>query len=179
MYVLSYRVEPKHWDELLRAARKRVRARLRGAKGGRTRKILLAIVSGATIGLLAVSAEKVLGLDTVSILVGLVGTVLAIFVLGPLVSRSSAQQLLRDDGMFMGQVELTANEEKVILNGRHFSSSYDWPLFLELSKLADTLVLWSDPSGGIVIPRSAFSSADNEDAFIAFANARIQASGEA
>jgi hypothetical protein len=35
------------------------------------------------------------------------------------------------------------------------------------------IVFWTDPAAGIVIPRTAFASASDEQAFIAFAKTRI------
>lgn len=114
-------------------------------------------------------------LQTPSFLVGLILGIFGILGIWWLHYFSVRQRLVRPDGPTPREHRLYADETGITLTTAIGKGEYRWAMFEDLTERDDVLLLWYEPGGGIVIPRSAFLAPDAYAGFLALARAQIAA----
>ena len=90
-----------------------------------------------------------------------------------LMRASSNVELLRPNGPYTGHVQVTANDQGVSILLPLFRQEFDWAAVESLSNTDGSVILWLEPSLGEHIPSRAFSSPQQQAAFVDFVSARL------
>lgn len=135
----------------------------------------LALFRFADANLVAID-EQAHGTSTI-VLLALLAGVLATFGLQVLIARSIAARqhrtMLREDGSYLGPRTFTLDAEGVRIEGAHGMTLTRWPVIMDMTQGAETLLLWTDPGAAIMVPKDAFANEAERAGFVAFAEARI------
>lgn len=135
----------------------------------------LALFRFADAHLVAIDPDSVGPTEVV--LIALLTGVVSMFLLQWLVARSiAARQLasaLREGGSYLGPRTFTLDAEGVRIEGAHGMTLTRWPVIVDVTQGAETLLLWTDPGAAIMVPRDAFADDAERAAFVAFVEARI------
>lgn len=77
------------------------------------------------------------------------------------------------NGAVLGERVLGLTDSGIEDKGHNSSATYAWAGIDEISSNGSIVVLWTDPGGGIFLPKSAFESNDALDQFLQLARARL------
>jgi YcxB-like protein len=83
------------------------------------------------------------------------------------------------DGPALSGHVMTLEPQGFRITGPNFNHWLLWPIVHEVSELKTLIVLWMEPAQGIVIPRSAFASAAQAEAFAVTVREYVAKSGAA
>lgn len=91
------------------------------------------------------------------------------FYLCPWISRQIIRPVLaKPDGVVLGDGELRLTHEGVEDVGTHFKTVYDWKAVDGVTFEKNIVVIWMEPTVGVWVPRTAFNSLADEQAFKAY-----------
>lgn len=168
MFHLNYRYNTAHWLRFTRIVNRRVFAKYIWLGS-------LIFPALALASYLRLTTCEVCHVDSDSWLFGVMTGTLAYFATTFAAHTFGKRKALKPDGVFLGPRNLVADDVKVEISGKHDKTTYAWQALDSVSVDKVIVVLWTDPAAGIVIPRTAFASASDEQAFVKFARARILA----
>lgn len=69
--------------------------------------------------------------------------------------------------------QLTIDDVGVVSAGLHDRVEYDWAAFDGVDVYSKTIVIWNEPAAGVIIPRQAFDSPQQEQEFVDFVKTKI------
>jgi hypothetical protein len=177
MIKLAYRLEPHH----LASYQYAVRAKLLKMKGEwwlsqpvqavavLSFAFAMAALANAVLPLMELPFDPLSGLA--GYVIGITSGLLAQW----LHYWACRRQLVRPDGPTLAPHEIELNETGVIARSPKAEAHYRWTMFEAATSYQGVHVLWFEPAAGVVVPRSAFASSDDDAAFLAYASERIQA----
>lgn len=157
MTSLKYHRGMAHWMEFVSLAQKR-------SYGGSLRLVVLAMGAAPMLLAIVLDARWPGSLDPMSVLFGMLGTLLLVSVL----SKVGARRHVRETGWILGDREITLREDGLTDAGKGAVLNVTWPAIEDVSVAKGVVVLWMDSAAGIFIPRHAFASAEQERNFVAF-----------
>jgi YcxB-like protein len=173
MIEVGYRSELRHWKAYNYAANSRA------SSGG----FILQLIGAAAVGFLflflLIAGAQVLGtllkrrMDDFSFSMGMYTSLVF---LGLLLIGSTMRKLrrfVRPDGHVLGQRHVRLTDAAVETWGQHDQARYSWSAFEGVSASPKLVALWLEPAVAIFIPREAFATSADVEAFVAFAQARI------
>lgn len=170
MIELRYRTVPADWEELVVTATRRAMG-----VNGWFRQQLLGFAIGLPIGLSAGLLHACFSpeWDGKSFALGAAIFWLIQYALNTWRLRALSTKAIKSSGTSIGDRELIADQSGVSLRGPICQSTTQWAAFDEITTQARTLVLWTEPADGVIIPRSAFATPAAEKKFVDFVKARI------
>lgn len=96
------------------------------------------------------------------------------FYLCPWISRQIIKPVLaKPNGVVLGDGELRLTDEGVEDIGTYFKTVYDWKAVDGVTFEKNIVVIWMEPTVGVWVPRGAFNSLADEQAFKAYVEQRI------
>lgn len=157
MTPLKYRRQMAHWIEFVALAQRR-------SYGGSFRLVVLAMGAAPMLVAIALDARWPGSLDPMSVLFGMLGTLLLVSML----TRIGVRRHVRETGWILGDREITLREDGLTDAGKGAVLNVTWPAIEDVSVAKSVVVLWMDTAAGVFIPRNAFASAEDERNFVAF-----------
>ncbi len=82
------------------------------------------------------------------------------------------RKLVRPDGPTLSEHTVTVNTSGLSVAAPHMTAHYTWSAVQEVTKQRGLIVLWLEPSVGLVIPERAFASLEACQAFVDAIEAR-------
>jgi hypothetical protein len=173
MIEVAYRAELRHWKAYNYAANSRA------GSGGFIRQLIVTAVGGFLFLFLLIAGAQVLGallkrpMDDFSFSMGMYTSFvfLGILLIGSTMRK--LRRFVRPDGHVLGQRHVRLTDTAVEAWGQHDQARYGWSAFEGVSQTPKLVTLWLEPAVAIFIPREAFGTAADVEAFVAFAQARI------
>ena len=183
MLELNYAIERRHLTAYHNAVKTRVSqlARPQWWMNRRAQSVLVV----ALVAVVALAFDQTLALTTGSHLN--IGSAVAGFLVGYMAFFLSLwlryladrEIVCSENGLTLSARTTTLNKDELITRGRQAEARYSWALFEDVTSHPDILVLWSDPGGGVIIPRSAFANANAEAEFLALIRQSIASAKQA
>jgi hypothetical protein len=82
------------------------------------------------------------------------------------------RKLVRPDGPTLSEHTISVNTSGLSVTAPHMTAHYTWSVIKELTNERGLVVLWLEPSVGLVIPERAFPNTEARQKFIAAIEAR-------
>lgn len=82
------------------------------------------------------------------------------------------RKLVHPDGPTLSEHTVSVNTSGLSVSAPHMTAHYTWPAIQEVSKERGLVVLWLEPSVGLVVPERAFPNPETCQEFIAAVEAR-------
>ena len=94
---------------------------------------------------------------------------------GRFISIALRPQMVADHGCWVGEVVARATLGQIDFVHSRYQCTYSWAGILKIIDGSDAVVLMTDLAGGVIIPKTAFSSESELEAFLHFVGERIDA----
>lgn len=107
------------------------------------------------------------GIAILALSVGAVAAMVFCFGQAAVYGRAYAQAGFRQGGSYIGERTLTLTNDGIQIVGAHGHSLTTWPTITDVSEYGETVLIWTDPSVAITVPKTAFATDAARRAFIA------------
>ena len=88
-----------------------------------------------------------------------------------------AKKLVRPDGPTLSEHTVSAGASGLSVSATHMSAHYAWGAIEDVTQERGLVVLWLEPSLGLVIPQRAFANPQERETFVAAIAARRSEAG--
>lgn len=141
--------------------------------------VALALFRFADANLVAIDADSFGPSEVVliALLSGAITTLLLQWLMARRIAARHRNLSLREGGSYLGPRTFTLDADGLRIEGAHGMTLTRWPVIVEVSETAQTLLLWTDPGAAIMVPKDAFASDADRAAFVALVEARIGGAG--
>jgi YcxB-like protein len=183
-YDINYTLTPAQ----LAAYRKLVLSRVRKAAAGRSwqHNSLARLLMGVVLGVVAILLLVLILMlftgqepDPAALIGGIVAGMAIVFAAIVHQVRGAQAVSFRPDGPTLALHKGSADDNGLRLSSPYIGSTFRWSAFSDVTEAGDLVVLWTEPSQGIVIPRAGFADEATAKAFCDFARWRISAAASA
>jgi hypothetical protein len=151
MFELKFETEHKHWKEYNFVAQQRCMGWLMLSPC-----VVIAIASVVIIGLL--DTQEQFDLDHRSMVSGFAATFFSTLLVYSVYYDQLLKRFLKNPGTILGPHQMQLHEEGFLFSGNQVQSTFGWNLVEGVSSHKSILVLWLEPSVGIIVPKSAFQT---------------------
>lgn len=167
---LNYKLESKHYDDFC-IARSRELLHVNGRQGQR----IWELVVGSIIAALGIAAWRITGSEIayLAFFTGAWTFWLINKITDTVLARRAVTRIFREDGLVLGNRSLSVDDGGVHVASDLLKEEVSWKLIRSVSLQRLVLVLWTDPAAGIIIARSAFTNAKQEQEFISLVQSKI------
>jgi hypothetical protein len=172
---VTYRLTPDDLSNYRYIVRDRLQKMAGPSSFGSTIQRAFAAFAAAvlvTFGVLFFAGDHALVPYIVGILFG-AGLVLAMFWL---TYYDQEKKLVDRDGPTLADHTIAVNASGLNVSAPHLTAHYVWKAFRDVTRERGLIVLWLEPSLGVVIPERAFSSVGTLEEFLSAVEARRTAS---
>jgi len=171
--ILTYKLEAKHFQDFCTAVNREL-SHVNGLKG----QLIWGSVVGSIVAVAGLAGSALSGSHMFywGFFTGAWFFWLVDYVFRLLIGRRRASLMYKDDGLVLGDRQLTVDDSGVHINGDLFSEEVSWKAIKSLSLQHLVTVLWTDRAAGIFVPRSAFATPEEEANFVTFVQSKIGAS---
>ena len=183
MITLSYRLEPRHVASYQFAVRARLLKVSRGPWWSHRLVQSLAPLAAIAVAVAAADAVSVAArgfhLDPIATSVGwFIGFFAAILVQW-VHFFANRHKAVSPDGPTFSAHKMTLSDVGIVATSPKAEAHYRWTIFQDFTSRDDIHVLWYEPGGGIIVPRSAFTTPADDQTFCTYARDRIAAAQQA